>query len=453
MSQKRAEERPMQIENTKNSPTKNLSENNLKTAVSPKSFETRTGTKTPTNLKSIPNKPKTPIPGAVLDACKKLKNEGTKTWLAGGCVRDMILGVKPRDWDIVTDASLETICKVFPKHLDVGVNFGIVKLIPGKSESDPQIDIAIFRKESGYSDLRHPDKIDIGDELTDSARRDFTVNALYFDPFASVIYDYVDGYRDIGLKILRTVGDPQERFQEDALRILRAARFSAQLGFKIDPATMTAMKKYSKLLSAISRERVREETFRLLNSPRPVVGLESLAKNALWEQVFDVKRISIPADFRSLKFIEKPNALAWLCALGVTGLLGDPTKEPEKILSRMTQSMKFSNDEKKIFSKMILIFEESVKQRSYPLEWIEVASCEKSVVELCKRFIRRARGVTIEEKERAIKLIELSQRWAMKKNFVGNFPNAQELIKEGFKEGPKLGAELKSRQWATFWKG
>lgn len=404
--------------------------------------------------KLIPLKPAPSIPTPVVEACKKLSETGHKAWLAGGCVRDMMMGRKARDWDVVTDAPLEKIKQLFPKHLEVGAAFGIIKLPPiGEGATAVSIDIAIFRREEGYSDRRHPDKVEPGDEKSDVARRDFTVNAMYYDPSNGTVVDYVSGHKDLQAKVLRTVGAPSERFSEDALRILRAVRFSAQLNFKIERETSAALKKCGPLLKNISRERVREETFRLLATSKPVMGLEAIAQNGLWEQVFGVRRVSIPADLRQLKLPWTPSPLHWIAGLGITGLLGDPLKEADKIVDRVTEGLKLSNAEKRTLSRVLRAYEDSTSKNpeSSPLDWVELAREDKALVDLTKAFIRRARGPTEDQKEKAIKLIEQAIRWAIKPGSEKSWPTAQDLMKAGLKAGPKLGAELKARQWKTFW--
>jgi tRNA nucleotidyltransferase/poly(A) polymerase len=416
----------------------------------------RNPTETKTS-KSIPIKPAPTLPTEVRDACKKLSAQGHKAWLAGGCVRDMLMNRQARDWDIVTDAPVEQIRTLFPKHLEVGASFGVIKLPPSeraaKSAAPVQIDIAIFRKESGYSDRRHPDVVEVGDEQSDVARRDFTVNAMYYDPTTSTIFDFVGGHRDIQAKVLCTVGNPVTRFEEDALRILRAVRFTAQLGFKIDRDTSNALKKCAPLLHEISRERVREETFRLLTSPRPVVGLEALAQNGLWEMVFGIRRVSIPADLRQLKLSWTPTALHWLAGLVVTGMLGDPLKEPDEMIERLTERLRLSNAERRVLARVAYVYTDAVadKPKTAPMDWVELGREDKPLLDIVKSFIRRARGPSELEKDKAIALIEQAVRWVIKPGAEKVWPTADSLMKDGVKAGPKLGAELKIRQWKAFW--
>lgn len=398
------------------------------------------------------------LPQPVLAAYKTLRGKDYTAWLAGGCVRDLIMGREPRDWDIVTNAPLAKIRELFTDGLEVGAAFGIIKLPPqGPKTKLVHIDIAMFRRDGEYTDRRHPNTIEPGDEQTDVARRDFTVNALYFDPAENLVIDYVSGHKDIGARILRTVGDPETRFSEDALRILRAVRFAAQLGFKIDRPTAVALKKSASLLSEISRERVHEELWRLLATSKPLMGLEAIAQNGLWEQVFGIKRVSLPADLRQFKASWIPKPIEWICALAVMGLLGDPIKEPAEIAVRVSEQLRLSNNEKRLLDRALRLYQdsESVKHPEQPTDspliWIELARNERALIDLLKSFVRRARGPNEEEKTRAVALLDHALRWGAKKDSEKIWPDADALIKEGFKAGPKLGIELRSRQWKAFW--
>lgn len=370
----------------------------------------------------------------------------------------MILARPPKDWDVVTNAPLEKIRELFPKHLEVGAAFGIVKLPPidGPGDKKVEIDIAIFRKEEGYSDYRHPDVVEPGDENTDVARRDFTINAMYYDPPLNRVIDHTAGMKDLAAKTIRTVGDPAKRFSEDALRILRAVRFSAQLGFKIEKETAAALKKHAGLLKSISRERIREEVFKLLASSRPIMGLEALAQNSLWEHVFGVRKVSIPADLRHLRLTWTPTPIAWLCAMGVSGLLGDPIRDAEAITDRLTENLRLSNAEKRVLARSLRVYTDCAREDVQlvgcsPHDWVELAREDKQLIDLVKSFIRRARGPSEKEKSSAIALIDQAKRWAVKPGSENAWPKAETLMKEGLKSGPKLGTELKARQWKAFW--
>lgn len=184
-----------------------------------------------------------------------LQAKGYLCWLAGGAVRDLLLGHSVSDFDLVTDASIQTLKQLFPKAILVGESFGVIK-VPVKQT---EIDLATFRKEYEYLDGRHPSRVVPGTYKEDSLRRDFTVNALFWDLRNEVIIDEVGGLKDLEHKVLRTVGNPEERFLEDHLRVLRLLRFYVQLGFEIEALTLKSACKLVDKLDAVSSERIWEE--------------------------------------------------------------------------------------------------------------------------------------------------------------------------------------------------
>jgi len=217
------------------------------------------------------------IQGEIKQILSKLHQPGFKAFLVGGCVRDLMLGEKPKDWDIATSAKPKQIQKIFPKSFYHN-KFGTVT-IPSKKFG--QIEITTFRKESDYADKRHPSKVVFTTSLEkDLARRDFTINSLAFGPNKAgkwCIIDKFNAYADLKNGLIKTVGDPYKRFSEDALRLLRAVRFSAQLDFKIDLNTQQAIKKRASLLKSVSKERIRDEFIKIIMSNCPKKGI-SLCK-------------------------------------------------------------------------------------------------------------------------------------------------------------------------------
>lgn len=214
------------------------------------------------------------IPAEVTTVGDGLRKAGYESYLVGGCVRDLIIGKEPKDWDITTNATPEQIQAVFPDSFYEN-DYGTVGV---KTSSDDTrlsiIEITPYRTESGYSDKRRPDKVEFGTSLlADLARRDFTVNAVALDDDKGQLVDPYEGQKDIKDKLIRAVGDASERFNEDALRMLRAVRLVAELGFGIDGTTAAAMRENSKYLSHVSRERVRDELVRILNSNQPMDAL------------------------------------------------------------------------------------------------------------------------------------------------------------------------------------
>ncbi|MBI2023946.1 HD domain-containing protein [Candidatus Giovannonibacteria bacterium] len=227
------------------------------------------------------------IPKEVLGVVKKLQENNFEAYLVGGCVRDFVLGKKPKDWDVTTNAKPEEIQEIFPDNFYEN-QYGTVGVkTSAKDQSLAVIEVTPYRIEAKYSDKRHPDKIEFAKELAqDLGRRDFTVNALAMDLSRSDldIIDLVGGEEDLKNKVIRAVGDPDERFKEDALRLIRAIRFSAELGFEIEDRTRKAIWDNSGLLKFISKERIRDELNKLLMSARPSEGIELLRESGLLKE-------------------------------------------------------------------------------------------------------------------------------------------------------------------------
>jgi poly(A) polymerase len=194
---------------------------------------------------------------------RRLQAASFAAFWVGGCVRDFLLGREPQDYDIATDARPEQVEKLFKKTIPVGKKFGVMVVV----EDQQQFQVATFRAEAEYRDGRRPEKVVFAGAEADALRRDFTVNGLFYDPLTEKIHDWVGGERDLRAKIIRTIGAPEERFAEDHLRLLRAVRFAAQLGFEIEPKTFAAVKSLAPKIKLISAERVRDELIKLFALP------------------------------------------------------------------------------------------------------------------------------------------------------------------------------------------
>jgi len=212
---------------------------------------------------------------------RRLQAAGHSAFWVGGCVRDFLLGREPGDYDIATSAPPEEIEKFFPRTVAVGRKFGVIIVVEGEH----QFQVATFRAEADYRDGRRPEKVMFADARADAERRDFTVNGLFFDPVAERIHDWVSGETDLHAKVIRTIGSPEERFAEDHLRLLRAVRFAAQLGFEIELATFAAIKTHASKIKLISAERIRDEMLKLFRPPHAAHGLELLRCSGLLEHV------------------------------------------------------------------------------------------------------------------------------------------------------------------------
>ncbi len=213
-----------------------------------------------------------------------LRRAGHEAYFAGGCVRDVLLGIEPKDYDIATGARPEVVRKLFRRSKYVGEAFGVVLVYTGRSL--PGIEVATFRTEWGYEDGRRPSEVVFTDAEHDAQRRDFTANGLFADPLDEAlepvppgderVVDFVGGRADIEAKVLRAIGEPSDRFGEDYLRMLRAVRFAARLGFTIESATASAVREHAFKLNKISRERIGQEVRLMLMGPDPVRAVELL---------------------------------------------------------------------------------------------------------------------------------------------------------------------------------
>jgi poly(A) polymerase/tRNA nucleotidyltransferase (CCA-adding enzyme) len=223
------------------------------------------------------------IPKEIKEILIKLDKAGFQAFVVGGCVRDSLIGVKPTDWDIATNARPEKIVELFPKNFQDN-DFGMVTVLTGsQDETLKEVQVMPYRAESKYTDKRHPDKIFWVKTIEeDLARRDFTINAIALSLKGEIV-DPFDGQKDLEKKLIKAVGEPEQRFSEDALRMMRAVRFNVTLGknWKIDEATEQAIKNNAELLKVISQERIRDELMKIIMSDRPSEGIELLRKLGL----------------------------------------------------------------------------------------------------------------------------------------------------------------------------
>jgi poly(A) polymerase len=219
---------------------------------------------------------------------RRLAGAGHRALFAGGCVRDQLMRVRPKDYDVATSARPEQITELFPRTKLVGVAFGVVRVLGEAPHADAapfHVEVATFRRESGYSDGRRPDQVEFADEVEDVRRRDFTINGLLFDPLKRQILDYVGGQADLERKLVRAIGQARLRFQEDRLRLLRAVRFAAQLGFEIEGQTFQAIKEESARVVQVSAERIRDELTHMLTGPRPRRAFELMKAAGLLQAI------------------------------------------------------------------------------------------------------------------------------------------------------------------------
>ena len=285
-----------------------------------------------------------PIPKEVWEASQTLKKAGFEAYLIGGCVRDIILGITPKDWDITTNAKPEDVIKIFPKTFYENT-YGTVGVVNENTTDEvvKVIEITPYRLEAEYSDSRRPDAVTFSDKLDDDLhRRDFTINAIALNIteegskegfYKGNIEDYYGGQDDLNKKVLKTVGNPHERFQEDGLRILRAVRIANFIGFEIDSTTEKALLEESSLLSKISKERIRDEFTKMIMSPHPMDGIKLCQKFGILKYIIPELEKTISIEQKgahiydvwehSLRAVQEATGNGWELEIRLAALLHD----------------------------------------------------------------------------------------------------------------------------------
>ena len=227
----------------------------------------------------------------------RLRTVGFTAYYAGGCVRDSLLGIQAKDYDIATNAHPGDVQRLFPRTIPVGAHFGVVIVL----ENGFEFQVATFRADGLYIDGRHPESVRYATPDEDAARRDFTINGMFYDPLAGdsgEVIDFVNGQADLAAGVIRAIGDPEARFREDRLRLLRAVRFSATFGFEIEHATWQALKANATEIHAVSAERIRDELVKIFVAPTRLRGFDLLDASGLMQQVLP--------EIETLKGCEQP---------------------------------------------------------------------------------------------------------------------------------------------------
>ncbi len=272
---------------------------------------------------------------AAAEIVRRLRAEKFQAYFVGGCVRDLVMGREPADYDVATDATPDQVLKLFPDGLTVGAQFGVVAV----PREEGNVEVATFRSDGRYADGRHPDEVRFAKTpQEDVRRRDFTINGLLYDPVKEKVLDHVGGQADIQRRVVRTIGDPAERFGEDRLRMLRAVRFAARFEFTLDAAALGAIRSLAPEIKSVSAERVRDEILKILTEGQARRGFELLDQSALLVEVLpEVKAmqgVAQPPEFHpegdvwihTLMMLEGLRAPSRTLALGV--MLHDVGKPP-----------------------------------------------------------------------------------------------------------------------------
>ena len=262
---------------------------------------------------------------AALRIVGELRAAGYEAYLAGGCVRDLLLGWEPSDYDVATSATPDVVLEMFPRTFAVGAHFGVVLVADGDEEGYGTTEVATFRSDGAYSDGRHPDAVRYTTSaVEDVKRRDFTINGLLLDPLHEAedlrraAIDYVGGLAYLDAGVVRAIGNAEERFEEDHLRMLRGVRFAARFGFELDAGTAAAIKRLAAKTAAVSRERVRDELTKMLTEGRARRAFELLDDTGLLKKVLPevarMKGVEQPAEYH-------PEGDVWVHTLGLLGQL------------------------------------------------------------------------------------------------------------------------------------
>ncbi len=283
-----------------------------------------------------------------VEVTRRLQDAGHEALWAGGCVRDQLLGLDPKDYDVATSARPEQVQELFGRHrsLAIGASFGVITIL-GPEKSAGQIEVATFRNDGDYSDGRRPDSVEYSTAEEDAQRRDFTINGLFFDPIKEQVIDFVGGREDLKRRVIRAIGDAESRIDEDKLRMLRAVRFTATFDFDLEVETARAIERRAEQINVVSRERVAAEFRRMFSHPQRSLAVKMLSDLGLLHELLDpelrvsAKSLAWPGA-ATLERLKRISTQQFSLALAM--LLRDLLTEP-KSLEQLGRNWKLSVDE------------------------------------------------------------------------------------------------------------
>lgn len=305
---------------------------------------------------------------AATEVARALLAAGHVAYFAGGCVRDALLGLEPKDFDIATSATPDEVKKVFPKARGVGEAFGVMLV----RRAGHTIEVATFREDMAYHDGRRPSGVRFADARADAERRDFTMNGIFREPLTGTIVDFVQGQADLRAGILRAIGDPHARIAEDRLRMLRAVRFAARFGFAIEPATNAAVEAHASELAAVSRERIGDEVRRMMHHPSRARAASMMEDLGLARAIFEVESVRRPLLVRLSSLPPEALAVEALAAWMLDRLAGGAQSDLPRpsslacaeLARRVRGALVLSNDE-------LTLFQAILDRREEMLGWDE----------------------------------------------------------------------------------
>ncbi|MEK7468247.1 MAG: CCA tRNA nucleotidyltransferase [Planctomycetota bacterium] len=370
---------------------------------------------------------------AALTVVKKLREAGFEAYFAGGCVRDRLLGREPGDHDVATNAVPDAVQKVFRRNVAVGKQFGVIIALV----QDEEVEVATFRADAKYTDGRHPDSVTFSDLKSDVLRRDFTINGMMEDPLTGQVVDLVGGQADLKARVIRAIGDPEKRFDEDRLRMLRAVRFAAQIDFAIEPATLAAISRRSGEVSTVSRERVKEELAKLLAATGAGRGLRLLRETGLLAPCVPALK-GMPEDAWGMTVATVERLARRPFAIAFAALLHEAQPDPYRLAEASARDLKCSNDERERVAWLVAHRRDPERASSMrPSVWKPLLA-HPGAAELLElhRAAQEARGASIEG--HAL----LSRRLAEGDLDPPRLLTGDDVLAMGATRGPKIGEVL-----------
>lgn len=355
-----------------------------------------------------------------------LLEHGHETYFAGGCVRDLLLGLEPTDIDVATEATPDRVLKLFPGARGVGASFGVMLV----SRLGRMIEVATFRSDFAYEDGRRPGRVSFGSSKDDALRRDFTINGIFEHPITGEIVDHVGGREDLDRKVLRAIGEPEDRFEEDRLRMLRGIRFAARFHLTLEPATEAAITARADRLAGVSRERVGHELRRMLADPSRAIAAQLAEATGLDRTILGSSR-SGPTTFNRLSAL--PPQVPWVDALLAWELDRSSTAE---MADRLNTHLVLSNEERLEVAEM---FE---TRRRFLKEWEGLGIAGRKRLASTKMFDRTLQLVRIEQPELAAMIADSVAE--LRKTGLDPRPllSGDDLIEAGISPGPAFGRVL-----------
>ncbi len=370
-----------------------------------------------------------------LRVVKKLQSAGFTAYLAGGCVRDGLLGRQAKDFDVATDATPDTVRSVFGgrQTLAFGASFGVIGVL---GDAGTPTEVATFRSDGTYSDGRRPDSVRFGTAQQDALRRDFTINGMFYDPAAKEVIDFVGGQTDLREGVVRAIGDAELRIGEDKLRMLRAVRFAASLRFRLDQATFEAIGRMAHEVTVVSGERIAAEMRRMLASPGAADALELLDQTGLLERVWPgLPPSRLPDAIATARLVDPPDFTSCVAAL-----TSECSIEPLVVAERLSEIWKLSIQESRAIRQAILHFRTILEADRLPWSKVQpiLATRDAEVIVAVAGAVGMVQGIEMA----GVRLCRERLAWPPEQLDPAPLLSGSHLIAAGYRPGPEFARVL-----------